>query len=100
MRIRRPKKPDLLLVLTLVTGLGVFTSSVADAGESLFSNVKLFGNVYLNNLRDGDIRMAGNQRAGLHLSSASKSRSSQYVSQHEERVASNSGVRVSWNITW
>jgi hypothetical protein len=97
---RKIRKPDLLFVLTLLTGLGVFTSSTAVAEESLFSNANLFKNAHLEDLRDGDVRMTGNRHAGLHLSARSQSKSARYVGQHDGGASSDAGVHMSWKLSW
>ncbi|MGB5260431.1 MAG: hypothetical protein WBO34_07915 [Gammaproteobacteria bacterium] len=93
-------KPDLLIAVTLLTGLGVLASTTAIAEESLFSNANLFRNAQLDDLRDGDVRMAGNQHTGLHLSARSQSQSVRYVGQHDGGKTSDAGVHMSWKLSW
>lgn len=97
---RTTRKPDLLFVLTLLTGLGVLASTTAVAEESIFSNVNLFKNVMLEDLRDGDLRMAGDRHTGLHLSSKPQSRAARYVSLNGGGSPSDSGVHMSWKLSW
>lgn len=94
------QKPDLLLVLVLLTGVGVFTSTAAGAEESIFSDVNLFRGGVLDDLLDGDVRMAGDQRNGLHMSSRAETDAARYVSRHGQDAGSNSGVHFSWKLAW
>ena len=94
------RKPDLLVVLVLLTGVGVFTSTAAGAEEAMFSDVNLFNNGIYDDLLDGDVRMAGDQRNGLHLSSRSGTDSARYVSDHGQDAGSSSGVHFSWKLAW
>lgn len=101
MQTRRiTRKPDLLFVLTLLTGIGVLTSTSALAEESIFGNVNLFRSVQLEDLRDGDLRMAGDRHAGLHLSARSQSQSARYNVQHDGSATSDTGVHMSWKLSW
>jgi hypothetical protein len=97
---RTTRKPDLLFVLILLTGLGVLASTTAVAEEPIFGNVNLFRNVTLEDLRDGDLRMAGDRHAGLHLSARSQSKSARYTGQHDSHATSDTGVHVSWKLAW
>ena len=63
MHYTRLRKPDLLIVLTLLTGLGVLTSTTVDADETQLSDIDLFNNTAIDDLLDGDIQVAGNKRA-------------------------------------
>jgi hypothetical protein len=101
MQTRRTiRKPDMLFVLTLLTGLGVLASTTAVAEESIFSNVNLFRNVQLEDLRDGDLRMVGDRNTGLHLSARSQSQSARYIGQHDGHATSDTGVHMSWKLAW
>ena len=97
---RTLRKPDLLFVLTLLTGLGVLASTSAVAEESIFGNAKLFKNAQYEDLLDGDVKMLGNRDAGLHLSSKSQSTSARYVGQHDGGSTGDSGVHLSWKLSW
>jgi hypothetical protein len=97
---RAIRNPGLLLALVLLTGFGVFTSTATGAEESMFSDAKLFSNGVLDDLLDGDVRMAGDQRNGLHLSSRSETEAARYVSRHSENAASGAGVHLSWKLAW
>ena len=94
------RKPVPLLVMILLTGLCVFSITTASADESIFDNVKLFQNVYLEQLRDGDVIMSGGERAGLYLSAKSQTGNARYVSQHNGSAFRDSGVHMSWKISW
>ena len=101
MQTRRiTRKPDLLFVLTLLTGIGVLTSTTALAEESIFGNVNLFRSAQLEDLRDGDLRMAGDRHTGLHLSAKPQSQSARYNVQHDGQAFSDAGVHMSWKLSW
>ena len=90
----------LMIVLALLTGFGILTSTSVAAEESIFGNVNLFKNVQLEDILDGDVRMVGKRNAGLHLSSMSQSRDARYFSEHDGGSTSDSGVHVSWKVSW
>ena len=69
---RAKRKSDLIIALVLLGASGLFGSAAASAEDALFSDVKLFRNSMLDELRDGDVQMAGDGRSGLHLSSSSQ----------------------------
>ena len=94
------RKSAPLLVMILLTSLCVFGITNASADESIFDNVKLFQNVYLQQLRDGDMIMSGSERAGLHLSAKSQTGNARYASQHNGSAFRDSGVHMSWKISW
>jgi hypothetical protein len=100
MHSKRSRKPDLLLVLTLLTGLGVLMTATVDAEERLFSNIDLFNNVGIDDLMDGNVQVAGNHRAGLHLSVDSMSQAAQYHSPHGLQFTDDADVYFSWKLSW
>jgi len=57
------RKPDPLMLLTLLVCVGAFTTTAVDAGETFFSNPTLA------DLRDGDLRLAeaGGGDVGVHM---------------------------------
>ena len=94
------RKSGLLTPLILLTVSGALTSTMASAEEGFFADANLFKNVYIDNLVDGDVQVAGNHHAGLHLTSKSRTRSAQYVSQHAGKSGSDSGIHLSWQMSW
>ncbi len=97
---REIRKPDLLASMVLLTGSMLLTSTAAGAEEGYFTNVNLFKNVYVDNLLEGHVQVAGNQHTGVHLSTKSQTQSARYVGQHEGKSGSNSGVHLSWQLSW
>ena len=89
-----------MIVLALLMGIGVLSSTSAAAEESIFGDANLFKNDQFEDLLDGDVRMVGKRNAGLHLSSAPQSRDARYYSQHDAGSASDSGVHLSWKLSW
>ena len=97
---RTHRKTYLMFVLALFVGFGTLTSSTAAAEETLFGQINLFKNVQLEQMLEGDVVMAGNERAGMHLSSSSKTRDARYSSLHDKDGFSDSGVHLSWKVSW
>ena len=97
---RANRKSELIMALVLLGAGGLFGSTAASAEDSLFSDINLFRNHILEDVRDGDVQMAGNGRSGLHLSSSSQTNAARYVSSHGADSVSNSGVHVSWKLAW
>lgn len=97
---RTHRKTRLMIVLALLTGFGILTSTSVAAEETIFGNVNLFKNAQLEDILDGDVRMVGKRNAGLHLSSKPQSRDARYFSEHDGGSASDSGVHVSWKLSW
>ena len=97
---RTIRKPDLLFVLTLLTGFGVLASTTVAAEESLFGDANLFSNAQFEDLLDGDVKVSGNRHAGLHLSSKSQAHGARYLGQHGDAAVSDSGVHLSWKLSW
>lgn len=58
------RKPDPMMLMTLLVGLSVFMTTAVDAGETFFSNPNL------SDLINGDIKLTevGHRGAGLHMS--------------------------------
>lgn len=96
---RAQRKTGLLISLVLLTGSSLF-STTASAGESLFSDINLFRANFVDDVRDGDLQMAGDRRSSLHLSSRSKTDGARYVSRHGRDAGGNSGVHFSWKMSW
>jgi hypothetical protein len=90
----------LLVALTFLTIIGIFSSSTVAAEESIFSNVDLFSNAYMADMMDGDVQVAGNHLAGVHLSVESQTQSARYVDQHNGQSSGDSGVHLSWKLSW
>ncbi len=97
---RTHRNTRLSIMLALLTGIGVLTSTSVAAEESIFGNVNLFKNAQFEDMLDGDVRMVGKRNAGLHLSSTPQSRDARYYSQHDSGSASDSGVHLSWKLSW
>ena len=93
-------KPVPSLLVTLLTLVCIFNISTVKADETILSSVKLFKNNQFEDLYDGDVRMAGSEQAGLHLSAGSAPNSSRYVSQYSDSSKSDTGVRMSWKLSW
>lgn len=94
------RKPAPLVLVTLMTLFCIFSISTAKAEESILGGADLFRSMPFEDLYDGDVRMAGSEQAGLHLSAGSAPNASHYVSQHEDGVKSDAGVRMSWKLSW
>ena len=94
------RKPAPLLIVTLLTIVCVFSISSAKAEEPILGGVNLFKSMQFEDLYDGDVRMAGSEQAGLHLSAGSAPNASPYVSQHGGGAKSDTGVRMSWKLSW
>jgi hypothetical protein len=93
------RRPDALLLLTLIVSLGVFMSTGATAADTLFSKDGF------SRLMDGDMKLAqvGNQGAGLHMTFKSPSRESDalYVSRADGNYSSKDhGVHLSVQMPW
>ena len=97
---RANRKSDLIIALVLLGASGLFGSAAANAEDALFSDINLFRNNMLDELRDGDVQMAGDGRNGLHLSSSSQTGAARYVSGHGADTVSDSGVHFSWKLSW
>ena len=96
---RTHRTARLIFALALFAGFGILSSS-AVADESLFSQSDLFRNAQLEQLFQGDFVMAGNERAGMHLSSSSKTRDARYSSMHDKAGFSDRGIHLSWRASW
>ena len=94
------RKPAPLLLVTLLTIGCIFSISSAKAEESILGGANLFRSMQFQDLYDGDVRMAGSDRAGLHLSAGSAPNASRYVSQHADASKSEVGIRMSWKLSW
>jgi hypothetical protein len=92
------RKPDALFLLALIVSLGVFMSTGATAGETLFSKAGF------SRLMDGDLNLAevGNNGAGLHMTfkSPSRTQNALYVSHADNHVKSDRGVHLSVQMPW
>ena len=93
-------KPAPLLIVTLLTIVCIFSISSAKAEESILGGANLFKGMQFEDLYDGDVRMAGSEQAGLHLSAGTAPNASRYVSQHDDGAKSDAGVRMSWKLSW
>ena len=94
------RKPVPLLLVTLLTVICIFNISTARADESILNSANLFKSANFEDLYDGDVRMAGSEQAGLHLSAGPAPNASHYVSQHTDSAKSDTGVRMSWKVSW
>ena len=94
------RKSAPLVLVTLMTLFCIFSISTAKAEESILGGADLFKSMPFEDLYDGDVRMAGSEQAGLHLSAGSAPNASHYVSQHSDGSSSEVGVRMSWKLSW